>query len=286
MVKNITIIGGDLRTVKLAKMLAKDGKLINTYGLENAVELKNVDNIKLNYNIDEAIRNSEIVLGPIPLTKNGTELNSPYSKENIKIEELLKKIKGKKIIAGSAKKEIYDIIQENNIEFIDLMKQEKLVILNTISTAEGALQIAMEETEKTIFQSNVLILGFGRVGKTVANRFNLIGANVFCEARKDSDLAWIKAYGYKPIELKRLDENLNKFDIIINTIPKLVLDEKQINQIKKECLIIDLASAPGGVNFEKAKEKGIKAILALTLPGKVAPTTSAEFIKETLYDVI
>ena len=286
MVKNITIIGGDLRTVKLAKMLAEDGKLINTYGLENAVELKNVDNIKLNYNIDEAIRNGEIVLGPIPLTKNGTELNSPYSKESIKIEELLKKIKGKKFIAGSAKQEIYDIIQENNIEFIDLMKQEKLVILNTISTAEGALQIAMEETEKTIFQSNVLILGFGRVGKTVANRFNLIGANVFCEARKDSDLAWIKTYGYNQIDLKNLDQNLNKFDIIINTIPKLVLDEKQINQIKKECLIIDLASAPGGVNFEKAKEKGIKAILALALPGKVAPTTSAKFIKETLYDVI
>ena len=286
MIQNITIIGGDLRTIKLAKMLAEDGNLISAYGLENTVELKNVENICLNHNIDEAIKSSEIILGPIPLSKNGIELNSPYSKENIKIEEFIKKIKGKKFAAGSVKPKIYDIMQENNIEVIDLMKQEKLVVLNTISTAEGALQIAMEETEKTIFQSNVLILGFGRVGKTVANRFKSIGANVFCEARKDDDLAWIKTYGYNPIDLKKLDENLDKFDIIINTIPKLILDEKQINQIKKECLIIDLASAPGGVNFEKAKEKGIKAILALALPGKVAPITSAEFIKETLYDIL
>ena len=115
MIQNITIIGGDLRTVKLAKMLAKDGKMINTYGIEKAVELKNIKNICFSHNIDEAIKGNKIILGPIPLSKNGIELNSPYSKENIKIKELLKKIEGKKFIAGSVKKEIYDIIQENNI---------------------------------------------------------------------------------------------------------------------------------------------------------------------------
>ena len=112
-----------------------------------------------------------------------------------------------------------------------------------------------------------------------------IGGNVYCEARKNVDLAWIKAYGYEQVTLKELKEELNKFDIIINTIPALVLKEEEIKYLKKDCLLIDLASNPGGIDKLAAKEQGIKMIWALSLPGKVAPLTSAEFIKDTIYNV-
>ena len=75
---------------------------------------------------------------------------------------------------------------------IDIMKCEELAVLNSISTAEGAIQIAMEETNHTLHDSNILILGFGRIGKVLAKMLNAIGANVYCEARKNEDLAWIK----------------------------------------------------------------------------------------------
>ena len=113
-----------------------------------------------------------------------------------------------------------------------------------------------------------------------------IGANVYCEARKNVDLAWVKAYGYHPIHLNDLDEHLGKFDIIINTIPFIVLDDKKLDLIKQNCLIIDIASNPGGVDKNAAKAKGIKSIWALSLPGKVAPVTSAEFIKDTIYNIM
>ena len=35
-----------------------------------------------------------------------------------------------------------------------------------------------------------------------------------------------------------------------------------------------------------AKEKGLQLVWALSLPGKVAPTTTAEFIKDTIYNIL
>ena len=79
---------------------------------------------------------------------------------------------------------------------------------------------------------------------------------------------------------------MRKFDIIINTIPFQLLDSDRLDLVKNDAVIIDLASNPGGVDRKAAREKGIKVIWALSLPAKVAPLTSAEFIKETLYHVL
>ena len=144
----------------------------------------------------------------------------------------------------------------------------------------------MEETQRTIHGSKILVMGFGRVGKVLAKMLSGIGADVSCEARKDSDIAWIKAYGYTPVHLSELENKLGEYDIIINTIPFLILDENRLNYIKKDCTIIDLSSNPGGVDRKAAREKNLKAIWALSLPGKVAPLTSAQFMQETLYHIL
>ena len=144
----------------------------------------------------------------------------------------------------------------------------------------------MEETQRTIHGSNVLVMGFGRIGKVLSKMLDGIGAKVYCEARKHEDIAWIKAYGYEPIHLNDLNENLNKFDVIINTIPFTVLGNERLDLVKKDVVLIDIASNPGGIDRKAAKEKDLKLIWALSLPGKVAPLTSAEFIKETIYHVL
>jgi dipicolinate synthase subunit A len=144
----------------------------------------------------------------------------------------------------------------------------------------------MEETQRTVHGSKVLVMGFGRIGKILAKMLDGIGAKVYCEARKNEDIAWIKAYGYEPIHLDNLNEHLGEFDIIISTIPFQVLDKERLNLVKKDVVIIDIASNPGGVDRKTAKDKNLKVIWALSLPGKVAPLTSAEFIKETLYHLL
>ncbi len=281
MIKKISIIGGDLRIAKLADMLVEEGVEVFTYALEN---YDNNQFIKCS-SIEDAVIESDVILGPIPFSSNGENINSPFSKEKVNISDLFNLIKGKTLIGGALKQTVLNEAEERNVNVIDILKREELSVLNAISTAEGAIKIAIEETQRTLHGSNVLVMGFGRIGKILAKMLEGIGAIVSCEARKNSDLAWIKAYGYNPIPLKFLDENLGKFDIIINTIPYVIIDENNINNIRQDCLIIDLASNPGGVSKEAIKEKNIPYILALSLPGKVAPVTSAEFIKETLYNI-
>ncbi|MCI9287406.1 MAG: dipicolinate synthase subunit DpsA [Clostridia bacterium] len=280
MIKNIAVIGGDLRIVKLVEMLEKENYVISTYGLENAKDITTKCN-----SIEECIKDADIVLGPLPLSSNGEYINTPFSENKIAIDDLLNNIEGKTFIAGSIKQEVYDKINGKNITVFDIVKREELAVLNAISTAEGAIQIAINETPRNVHGNNVLVLGFGRIGKVLSKMLDGIGAKVACEARKTTDLAWIKAYGYEPINLIELKEHLHKFDIIINTIPYIVLTKEMLQEVKEDALIIDLASNPGGVDRNAIKELGIKFNWALSLPGKVAPITSAEFMKETLLNM-
>lgn len=284
---NFAVIGGDLRIIKLVKMLAEDGHKIYTYGLEKAEELKGQPNIvfceKLSKAVSEIV---EVVIGPIPFSSNGVNINAPFSEKAISIRELMHYLNAKILIAGSITPDIYEMANDEYIEIIDIMKREELAVLNTISTAEGTIEIAIVNTNKILHGSNILILGFGRIGKVLARKMAGLSAIVTCAARKDEDLAWIKAYGNKAININFLGENLSQYDIIINTVPHLVLTKEKMQYIKDDCLLIDLASNPGGIDKKAAKDKDLKLIWALALPGKVAPVTTAEFIKDTVYNIL
>lgn len=284
--RNFAVIGGDLRIIKLAKMLAYDGNQVYTYGLENAEEIKETENIIICDKINRAIKNTEVVIGPIPFSSNGTEINAPFGDKKISIRELMHNINAKILIAGSIMPEIYEMANDEYIEIIDIMKREELAVLNTIATAEGTIEIAISNTNKILHGSSVLILGFGRIGKVLARKLAGLSVKVTCAARKDEDLAWIKAYGHMATNINTIGENLSQYDVIINTVPHLILTEERLKYVKEECLLIDLASNPGGIDKKIAKERNLKLIWALALPGKVAPVTTAEFLKDTIYNVL
>ena len=284
MEKAITVVGGDLRIVKLVEMLINDGYKVYTYALENSEELLSLDGVEMCPTLQEAVSYSKVVVGPVPLSSDRRRISSPFGRNIVELEDFIEALKGKYLIAGNIN--ITEQLDNMGVQYTDLLKREEFSVLNTIATAEGTIQIAMEETQRTVHGTNVLIMGFGRIGKVLAKMLDGIGAKVSCEARKNEDISWIKAYGYNPIHLNDLNDNLNKFDIIINTIPFQILDSERLDLVKNDAVIIDLASNPGGVDRKVAREKGIKVIWALSLPAKVAPLTSAEFIKETLYHVL
>lgn len=283
-IKKYTIIGGDLRNVKLANIIKADGNIVNIYGFKNAgFEL----GLKENEDLPGAIDDSDIVIGPLPCSNDNETLNAPYHPEKIYINEIFKIMKKNQLfIAGRISEKILHLAHAYNVYGIDILEREEMAILNAIPTAEGAIQIAMEELPITLHDSKVLVMGFGRIGKILSKMLHGLGAKVFVEARKYSDIAWIKSYGYKPVYLNELCDYMGQMDIIFNTIPHIVLDANLLGKIKSDCLIIDLASKPGGVDFERAKNMGLKVIWALSLPGKVAPITAAKFIKETVYNII
>ena len=275
----IGIVGGDLRLAHLAEMFTNENYVVFTYLLEK-YNFNNKNIIKCG-NINE-FKDINTIITSIPISKDKININTPFSNDIISIENLLWNIKNKTLFSGAINEKIKSIAKKNNVEIIDLLQNEELSILNAIPTAEGAIQIAMEKSNITLHGSNVLVMGFGRIGKILCKMLNALGVNIYCEARKSYDLAMINSYGYSSINLNELDKELGKFDFIFNTIPYLILDKQKLKKVKKECLIIDLASSPGGVDFEYAKEIGINAFLELALPGRVAPKTAAKYIKDVI----
>lgn len=118
------------------------------------------------------------------------------------------------------------------------------------------------------------------------NLLKAVGSDVSVLARKHSDISWIKAYGYTPVYIYNLKDKLPNMDFIINTIPKVILNEKLLQNVDKEALLIDLASMPGGIEFGSAEKIDLRVIHALGLPGKVAPVSSARFMLDAIYNII
>lgn len=268
--KKFMVLGGDERNLELASLLDKDGHNVlksHIHGLD--------------------FRNSEIIIGPLPLSYDNKTLNAHFHDKKISIETVLEKIDSNQpFIAGKINDNHILKAKEYDITIIDYFKREEMQVLNAIPTAEGAIKIALERMPVTLHSSNALVLGFGRIGKTLANILYGIGANVYVAARKYSDMAWIKSSRYTPILLRELDRHIHDMDVVFNTIPSLVLNKDTLSHIKKETLVIDVASKPGGVDFDVADKLGIKTIHALGLPGKIAPVTAAMVIKETIYNII
>ena len=282
-----SIIGGDLRLVNLAKMIADDKNEVYVFGMEKSKEIEEDNRIIKCNTLKSAINKSQTIIGSIPFSRNDKEMYASFSDETIKIDDIIKKdYKEKTFIAGNISNDLKVELEESYGKVIDIMKQEELVILNTIATAEGAIDVAIKNTDTIIQGSKVLVLGFGRVAKIVARKFEGISAKVTCAARKSTDLAWIKAFGYKAVNINELGEDLKQYDIIINTVPQMIIDKEEMQYMKKNILLIDLASTPGGINTEDAQKMNLKFVWALALPGKVAPVTSAEFIKITIYKLL
>ena len=227
-------------------------------------------------NLERDKQNKKIIIGPIPYSTDGKTLYAPFCNKKLDINLL----KDKKIIAGKIPEEVADI------KSIDILKNEYFTIRNTVPTAEGAIAKAIELTDINIDKANIMVLGFGRVGKTLCYKLKNLGANVYAEARKERDLAWIDVFGYNAIPLEKINENICKMDIIFNTIPELILDKSKLILMNEKTLIIDLASKPGGTDFESANKMGIKAILYSGIPGKIASEYEAELIKEVIYKEI
>ena len=277
-INKFLVVGGDLRNVELAKLLKEDEKTVYTYGM----------NINSTKKLETFLEGVEVVIGPIPFSRDGLNVNSTFVESKILIKDLLEKIKGKILIAGNISEDVKKLAENYNIQVIDVMKSEKLAVLNTIATAEGTIELMIANTNTIIFDSNVLILGFGRVAKTLADRLKGLVKSITCASREDDELAWIEVYGYEKLNLndfvkcQESKKYLKNYDVIINTIPSMLLDAEKLQYVNKEVLLIDLASNPGGIDKEETKKQGLKLIHALGLPGKVAPKSSAKFIKEVL----
>lgn len=283
MFKSIAVIGGDLRQITLAKMMACDGYSVTLYGFGEPID---DDKITQTDDISIALDN-EIIILPVPVTFDGFYINMPFSANRLTVKRFIEHINPLSVVfGGRMSQELSDELSKKGIKHSDYMARDELAIKNAVPTAEGAIAIAINETAKTLHNSKCLVLGYGKVGKILARSLSALQAKTYVTARKYADLALIEGHGYTPMSLNEAKSKLSEFDIIFNTVPALILNSDELTKISPDALVIDLASKPGGVDFEKAKELGVKVIWALSLPGQTAPVTAGMIIKDTVCNMI
>ena len=273
--KNILILGGDMRFITVANLLSEDGFNVSVYGFKKSASF--LPDIDFPSVLNEAVKRCDAVLTPLPVTKDQITVFAPFSATEIYLDEVLSLMENKPFLCGMASEELKKSAHRWGVRLIDY-----LTVSNCVPTTEGALSIAIENTPFTVFGSKALVLGFGRVGRHLSKTLHALGADTFVEARKEADLAWIDALGYKKVPLAKLDGCLGGFDIIFNTVPSVILYAERLKKLKDGCVIIDLASYPYGADIDFCRENKIKYILASSLPGKFAPQYAGKIIKETV----
>lgn len=277
---NFWVIGGDQRQAALARQLGEDGHGVHTFALEQA------EGMECQPGLDE-VKRADCVVLPLPAMGEGGCLNAPLSTERYSMAELLDALEpGQLVCAGMVRPELSRMAEERGLVLCDYFAREELAVANAVPTAEGAVQIAMEELPVTLHDARVLILGYGRLGRVTAQRMAALGARVAVAARSHEQLAWAKVWGYATEHTAHLKPWLCSYDLVVNTIPACVLGREELAALKPGALVIDLASKPGGVDFDMAAELGVQTIWALSLPGKVAPVSSGGYIRTTIYHII
>lgn len=261
--KKITIIGGDNRLKILKNELSKKGYAVDSLGLFT-------DDLG-------DYKSSDIVIFPVPTTKDGKTVFCPLTDRKLLLTEIAENISPHQLILSC------NYTFENK-KCVDYGAFDSYALLNAVPTAEGAIKIAIENTPYTIWQSKILVIGYGRVGKILANRLKALGANVTVSARKPADFGLLESLGFDYINTGSLNLNPPKYDIIFNTVDVKVIEDKTLE--KTECdLIIDLSTF-GALSLEKAEECGIKTIKAPGLPSKIAPETAAKILSQTVTHII
>lgn len=258
--KKILFIGGDKRQYYAARKLREHGFEVYMYGFEKLSDndIPEPDDL---YFVD-------IIVLPITGLRGG-KVPAYYSDKEIKIDESI--LSGKLVFMGKA--ESFDV----DIPVCDLLKREDFALANALPSAEGAIQVAMENYDGTISGANALVIGYGRIGAALAKILSALNAEVTVASRKD-----IKCYS--SVFTSEID-NLSVYDIVFNTADALIIDESVLKNSDNKPLIIDLSSR-GGVDFEAAEKLGFKALHALGLPGKCSPKAAGEIICDAILQVL
>lgn len=278
--RRIAVLGGDRRMAEVVRQFLAAGASVRVCGAPPEA----IDGAEVASTAREALQGAEVIVLPVQgSTPEGRVFTVEGAPNPILDRAALSGVsQGALLFTGIGNPAIRSLCAEAAIPCIEYRESDEFAIWNSIPSAEGALQMAMEASPLTLFGSRAIVLGFGRTGRSIALLLRGLFAEVVVAARKESDLARIWASGYRYLPIERLAEGAQTADFIFNTVPAPVVTADVIEHLPTHGVIIDVASAPGGTDFAAAARIGRTAKLAPGLPGIVAPVTAGRIIAEMI----
>ncbi|MFC7061159.1 dipicolinic acid synthetase subunit A [Halobacillus seohaensis] len=279
---HVAVIGGDARQIEIIRRLHEWDAHVYLAGFDQ-LNGSFTECIDLDFDGPQVQQLDAIIL-PIAGTDDHGGVDGIFTNRtiNLRIEWLKKTPKHCQIYSGIANKVLQNMAKEADRELIPLMDRDDVAIYNSIPTVEGTIMMAIQHTDFTIHGSNVIILGLGRVGMSLARTFDQLGANVTVGVRTSGGVARVHEMGLKAMDMRQMDIYDMNCDYLLNTVPAPVVDASVIKKLPQHALILDLASKPGGTDFRYSEKRGIKAILVPGLPGIVAPKTAGKIVANVI----
>ncbi|MUT66408.1 dipicolinate synthase subunit DpsA [Paenibacillus sp. NEAU-GSW1] len=282
----VLLLGGDARQLEVIRKLAEMDASITVSGFEGLVtSLDGAVHAEFDEQLFDGI---DALLLPAVGTDDQGLIHTVFSDREIRLlgVHLARMPKHSKVYTGMAKPYLKELCLQHQLELVELFDRDDVAIYNSIPTAEGAIMMAIQNTDITIHGSRSMVLGFGRTGFTMARTLQGLGAEVYVGVRRDEHFARAAEMGFKPFYTSKLQEYTGNIDLLFNTIPTMIVTAQIIATLPSRAVIIDLASKPGGTDFRFAEKRGIKAMLAPGLPGIVAPKTAGRIIADCLSQLI
>jgi dipicolinate synthase subunit A len=282
----IAVIGGDARQLEIIRKLTELDARLSLIGFE---QLDHAFTGAVKEKLDDVdFLNMDTLILPVPGTNLAGQVETIFSNEKVILTSdiLMNTPEHCMVYSGISNSYLNGITKQAKRTLIQLFERDDVAIYNSIPTVEGTIMMAIQHTDFTIHGSNITVLGLGRVGMSVARTFAALGAKVKVGARKSEHLARITEMGLEPFHFNELEGVVKDVDILINTVPFLIVSATIISKMPAHTLIIDLASKPGGTDFRYAEKRGIKALLAPGLPGIVAPKTAGQILANVLTQLL
>lgn len=277
------LLGGDRRSAILSTMLWQDGHKVCTYCLEKAGLPPEIPAAGC---LQSALYGADWVLLPVPAEKDG-EINCPLGAQSIGTEELISALWPGQCLCGGRLSSASSLAAvREGIKVYDLMQRRDFTVGNAAITAEASVQRLMDATPRCLAGCHILITGWGRIASILAPKLRALGAYVSIAARKPGDRAMASALGLGCCSFKALALLAEDIDFVVNTVPAPVIEDRILKRLKKDCVLLELASSPGGFDTDAAEELGLKLMQAPGLPGIYAPESAAELMRDSIYAII
>lgn len=286
----IAVIGGDERLRMVARALSATGRRVYGWGL--TTRAGETEDTVLCDSWEEALERADTVLLPLPTSVDGLRVHCPFVSTHIapRLLSLLPHLKGKLVLGGRIEPSFAEACEQQEIAYVDYFRSEQLQWKNALPTAEGALLLALQELPVTLFGTAVAVVGYGRIGSLLAQRLFALGADVTVLARNAIALTRASLMGMHVYPLDGDDAVWKGLPsgcrAVFNTVPTVLFTQEALLHVPQNCVLIDLASVPGGIDHTAAARLGLRSVWGTSLPGKLFPECASVFLAETISEVL
>ena len=260
------VIGGDGRYAWAARQLRRDGMPVKCWGVPG---------------MENQTESLEMALPMKPFRDESLIVCDEEIHASV-LPDLL--AKDAVLVAGSFPVEVESWLQTSGVRCVSFLELEGYLLSNAEITAEGGVYLLLHHLRRTLSGAKVLVIGYGRIGRFIAGKLRFLGADVTVSARRTEQLAELNIRGYRAQRTGIYEDGLGGYDAVVNTVPAIIMTAEQGKSLKEDCVVLELASLPGGFPEEMKKRSSI--IMGQALPGKTAPETAGKNLAEAVWSCL